>query len=141
MRKQWDKATILLRKVWQFLIVSAIIVVVLGSLFGAQIIELITHKKYFLPEFWFVLPMMFLLAAVSYGYDVILITLYAVEKDWWLVKRELLALTVASFFFLFSLAMPDATTKIFMVILGAIAGESTMLTLGLFKTKKIFSKL
>lgn len=140
-QKQWQKATILLRRVWQFLIASAIIVVVFGSLFGAQIIELVTHKKYFLPEFWFVLPMMFLLAAISYGYDVILITLYAVEKDWWLVKRELVALTVALIFFMLSLAMPDSTGKIFLVILGAIAGETTMLILGLRKTKKIFTNL
>lgn len=140
-QKQWEKATILLRRVWQFLIPCALIVVIFGSLFGAQMIELLTHKKYFLPEFWFVLPMMFLLAAISYGYDVILITLYAVEKDWWLVKRELFSLTTALIFFLFSLAMPDATSKIFLVILGAIAGETLMLILGLRKTKKLFTNL
>ena len=140
-QKQWQKATILLRKVWQFLIASALIVIVFGSLFGAQIIELVTHKKYFLPEFWFILPMMFLLAAISYGYDVVLITLYAVEKDWWLVKRELVALTIALIFFSLSMAMPDVTSKIFLVILGAIAGETTMLILGLRKTKKIFTNL
>ncbi len=140
-QKHWQKVLKLLRKIWIFLAACGLALVVFGSLFGAPLIELLTHKKYFLPEFWFVLPLMFVLAAVSYGYDVILVVLFALEKDWWLFKRELLALTIALLFFgagwLIPAALPSSVQlKLLLIIIGAIAGETTMLILGAIKIKK-----
>jgi hypothetical protein len=63
----------------------------------------VTHQKYVLPEFWFVLPLMLLLAAISYGYDLILITLFALDKTRWLLSREYTAFTLALLFFISSL--------------------------------------
>lgn len=138
-QKLWSKANKLLGYIWKFLFISAVILVVAGSLFGAPMIELLTHKKYFLPEFWFILPMMFALAAISYGYDFILITLFAFEQDWWLVKNELFALLIACLFFIGSYFAPTPTIQIAIVILGAIIGELTMVILGTIKTRKIFA--
>lgn len=70
-------------------------------------LTLVTNKEYFLPEFWFVLPLMLLLAAISYGYDLILITLFAFDKTKWLLSREYIAMSVALIFFIASLFIDD----------------------------------
>jgi hypothetical protein len=80
-------------------------------------LTLVTHERYFLPEFWFILPLMLLLAAISYGYDLILITLFAFDKTRWLLSREFFALTVALFFFIFSLFIENTQLRILFVIL------------------------
>jgi hypothetical protein len=46
---------------------------------------------------------MLLLAAISYGYDLILITLFALDKTRWLLYREYIAFTIALIFFICSL--------------------------------------
>ena len=87
------------------------------------------------------LPMMLFLAAISYGYDLILITLFALEKDIWLLKREILALAVSLIFFICSLYVPETQSKVVLVMLGAIAGISIMVTLGSIKIKKLLHEL
>lgn len=65
--------------------------------------------------------MMLTLAAVSYGYDLILITLFAFDKTKWLLSRECIALTISLVFFIASLFVSDIHGKMLMIILGAIA--------------------
>ncbi len=69
---------------------------------------------------------MLILAAISYGYDLILITLFAFDKNRWLLSRECIALSVAMIFFVASLFVDNTQLRIVLVIGGAIAGEGTM---------------
>jgi O-antigen/teichoic acid export membrane protein len=138
-QKHWQKAHHLYQRLWQILAACGFLLVTLGSLLGPFMIETLTHKKYFLPEFWFVLPIMLLLAAISYGYDIILITLFAVEKDLWLLKRELIALSVGlTFFSLSLLPFGNIQLKLFLILLGAVVAEGTIVVLGSLKVRQIF---
>lgn len=138
-QQHWQKVKWLYKRVGLLLLVTGVLLVSIGSWFGPFMIELLTHKKYFLPEFWFVLPLMLLLAAISYGYDFILITLFALEKDLWILKRECLALTLALVVFLSSFLVEDLQLKLLLIISGAIVGESVMVWWGVRKVKRIIS--
>ena len=136
----WQKAQKLYKKIRKILLAGGLALVVGGSLAGPTVLALLTHSKYVLPEFWFVLPMMLLLAAVSYGYDLVLITLFAADEDVWFLKRELVALAVAGVFFvLASFAFQDTSTKMALILLGAIAGESFMVVAGMRKVRKVIA--
>lgn len=139
-QKDWNKAKKLFKWVMILLSVCGVMLVVGGSLLGPFALELLTHKKYFLPEFWFILPLMLLLAAISYGYDLMLITLFALNKDVWFLKRELIALLLAGILFASSFFVDSIQFKIVLIILGAIVGESFMVVRGFFKIREIFSK-
>ncbi len=136
-KKQWHKVNTLYKRLLWILLLSGALMFIAGSLFGADLVELLTHKKYFLPQFWFLLPMMLFLAAVSYGYDLVLITLFAMEKDGWFLKREFLALCVAGVFFMGSFAATAIELKLILILLGAIGGELTMVLLSLHKIHRV----
>ncbi len=106
-QRHWQKVRALYSKIITVLISAGIIVFIIGSLLGPTILTLVTQKEYFLPEFWFVLPLMLLLAAISYGYDLILITLFAFDKTKWLLSREYIALALALIFFTASLSIDN----------------------------------
>ncbi len=69
---------------------------------------------------------MLVLAAISYGYDLILITLFAFDKNKWLLSRECIAICIAMIFFLSSLSIDNTQLRIVLVIVGAMVGEGTM---------------
>lgn len=131
--KKWDLVQKLNKKITIVLIAGGLLVFILGSFFSPLLLEFLTHKKYFLSEFWFVLPMMLLLAAVSYGYDLMLIGLFALEKEIWLLKREGIALALAVLISagLFFVNTPEA--KIFFILLGALTAEIFIVIFGLKK--------
>ncbi len=135
--KHWQKVKSLYRVVWKILITVGALLVIFGGLFGETVITILTDKKYFLLEFWFLLPMMLLLAAISYGYDLILITLFALEHDMWLLKRELFALTIAGIVFTCSWLVEDIPSKLLLIITASLAGETIMVVLGTRKIQKI----
>lgn len=137
-KKHWQKAKILFKRMWKILLLAGVILVVFGSIFGETAIGLLTHKKFILPEFWFVLPLMLILAAISYGYDLILITIFALEKDVWLIKREAIALTLALIIFSCSYLVESAQIKMLLIVLAAICGESFMVISGIVKIKRFF---
>jgi len=139
--KDWTKAIKLYKKLWKFFIFAGLLVITTGTIFGPKIIEILTHKKYFLPEFWFILPLMLVLAAISYGYDLILITLFAIEKDWWLLKQECIALVIAFTVSLSSLLTSSLQIKLFLIIFAAILGEIYMVVRGTKKVKKYFQHM
>jgi len=137
--KHWHKVKSLYKVVWKILLTVGALLVVFGGLFGEMVITLLTDKKYFLPEFWFLLPMMLLVAAISYGYDLILITLFALEHDMWFLKREFIALTIAGIVFACSWLVDDIPTKLLLIIAASLVGETTMVILGTRKIKEVLS--
>lgn len=116
-QKHWQKVRTLYSRIIIILASAGVLVVIAGSLLGPTMLKLVTHERYFLPEFWFILPLMLLLAAISYGYDLILITLFAFDKTKWLLSREFLALCIALVFFVSSVLMDDIQLKILLIIL------------------------
>jgi O-antigen/teichoic acid export membrane protein len=136
--KHWQKARTLLNRIWKIMLVAGVLLVAGGSLFGGFAIELLTHKKYILPEFWFVLPLMLLLAAVSYGYDMILIMLFALDEDLWLLKREFAALGLASVLFIASYLVIPPEGRLLLILCGSIVGETFMVASGLVRIGQIF---
>jgi hypothetical protein len=136
-QKHWQKVRTLYSKILLVLASAGAIVFIMGSLLGPTMLTLVTSKEYFLPEFWFILPLMLLLAAISYGYDLILITLFAFDKTKWLLSRECIAISVALIFFVASLFVGDTQWRILVVILWALAGESIMVITGIIKMRKI----
>jgi len=133
-----DKAKKLFGSLQKLLLAAGLAVVVFGSLLGPFAIALLTHAKYNVPEMWFVLPMMLLLAAISYGYDLVFLTLFAAKEEMWFLKFEFLALFVAGIFFGASYLFGDMTTKMALILLGAIGGELTMMVCGMVKIRKVF---
>ena len=139
--KHWQKLRKLYSKIVLVLGSAGIGLIVFGSLLGPTVIKLVTNEWYLLPEFWFILPLMLVLAAISYGYDLILITLFAFDKNRWLLSRECIAISVAMIFFVASLFVDNTQLRIVLVIGGAIAGEGTMVVTWLWKIKKIMRAL
>ncbi len=135
--ENWTKVRFLIKWISIILIGAGVAIVVFGSLLGPFMLEVLTHKKYFLPEFWFVLPLMLLLSAISYGYDLVLITLFAMNKEMWFLKREFFALIFAGLLFGASFWIDTLELKILFIILGAIVGELVMVVLGGIKVRKL----
>jgi hypothetical protein len=131
-----DKAQKLFRTLKKIMLVAGIALVVLGSAIGPFAVAFLTHQKYNLPEFWFVLPLMLLLSAVSYGYDLVLLTLFAVKEDFWFMKREFIALLLAGLLFGASFLFTDLSLKMALILLGAICGESFMVISGFLRIQK-----
>lgn len=134
--RHFEAAKIMYKRVRQGMLALGLAAVICGSLFAETAISLVSDKSYFLPELWFLLPLMLLLAAVSYFYDLVLITLFALEKDLWFLKREFLALAAGGLVLASSLLPTDPSIKIALVLTGAILGESIMVGLGLFKIRR-----
>lgn len=116
----------------KILILLGIVMVIAGSYLSPYAIELLTGKEYFNSELAFLLPCMLVLAAISYFYDLVLITLFAFKLENWFLKRELIALAIATIFFIIGWQ----TESILTIILGAIAGETFMVLTGMKKVYK-----
>ncbi len=139
---QREKAFQLYRKLRTLLRGAGILLVVVGSLIGPAVLTVLTHAKYNLPEFWFVLPAMLVLAAVSYEYDLVLLTLFAAGEDLWFMKREFFALVVAGVFLGAQLLVPDVNIKMALILLGAISGELFMVLSGAQRVRRaVFGSL
>ncbi len=136
----FEKAKKLYSSIKKIILLAGILLFAGGTIVSSLMLEILAHKKYILPELWFVMPMMLFLAAVSYGYDLILITLFAMEKEIWLLKRELGALALAAVFFAMVFATQDPIAKTWLIMAGAIAGESFMVISGLGKIRKMFGE-
>lgn len=131
-QEHWGKARLLIRKITLLLVVAAILLVSVGSVIGPFAIELLTHKKYFLPDYWFIFPMMLLLAGISYLYDLLLIVLFALKDEINFLKGEIVALALALILFLFSQSFTDHHLQLFLILLGALTGEAFMVIRSFF---------
>lgn len=138
--KDWKKAAVLYKRLFWLMAAGGALVVVFGSLLGPFIIQLLTHQKYFLPEFWFLLPMMLVLVAISYLYDLVILTLFAFEDDIWIMKREFLAVIISVIFFGGSLLIENLNLKLLFILLGAIAGETSVVIMCGVKVRKMLKK-
>lgn len=114
------------------------VLMVLGGVFVAPLaIEMVSGKTFVMPELWFLLPLLLLLAAVSYFYDLVLITLFAYEQDLWMIKREGLALVLGLSLLLFTPWIPGVPGQAAWILFSAIAAESTITFLGLRKLSRL----
>lgn len=136
--KHYEKAKKLFSSLQKIFLISGLALVFFGSLLGPYTISILTHSKYNIPELSFILPMMLILAAISYGYDLVMLSLFAAGKDIWFMWREFIGLAVSCIFFIASYFIPDMTHKMILILLGAIAGETIMVFLGTFKMRKFF---
>lgn len=137
--KHFEKARKVYRTITQILLVLALLLFFGGVFLGPHVIAFVTHEKYVLTELGFLLPLMLILAGVSYFYDLILITIFAFEKELWQLKREALALVVALLFFFASLLFADSQTRLLLIFIGAILAEALMVILGGLKVRKLLS--
>ncbi len=142
--RKFSKARSLVKKSSMLLFGVGVILVGGVSWLGPWMIEVMAKKTLVVPELWFVFPMFLLLAAVSYFYDLVLISLYTLDQEWWFLRREVLALGVA--LLVFGLAMIvgpglmiEASTQmqLALIIGGAITGEAMMVVMGMRKLKAI----
>ena len=115
-----DEAKKIFARAAQTLLGLGLAMIILGSLLGPGIIALLTHSKYVIPELWFVLPSMLVLAAISFGYDLVLLTLFALKQDIWMLKREFFALLVSLLLFSASLLISEPNLKILSIIVASI---------------------
>lgn len=115
------------------LIALSLATVIFGTWLTPFAISLVSDRDFFIPELWFLLPTLLVLASISYFYDLVLITLFALEKDIWFLKREVFVLIIAATVLASSLLPTDPITKIALVLIGAIFGESLIVGLGLRK--------
>ena len=136
--KHYEKAKKLFRSLQKLLFVGGIALVVFGSILGSYAITLLTHAKYNIPELGFVLPMMLVLAAISYLYDLVFLSLFAAGKDVWFMWREFIGLGLSCLFFAASYLSTDMTERMVLILLGAIAGETIMVILGTTKMRNFF---
>lgn len=135
--KETQKIRDLFRTLKRTLLLMAALMVLGGSFVAPTAIKLLSGKDFIIPELWFILPVLLVLAAVSYFYDLILITLFAFEQDLWLLKREGIALLVGLSLLLLSLPIQDTTWKTLLILCSAIAAESTTTVLGLRKIRNL----
>lgn len=136
--KKFEEAHTLYRKISRLLIMGGGALVILGSLLGPTILSLATHQKYVLPELWFVLPMMLLLAAISYGYDVTLITLFALGKEKWWLRRECIVLVVSLLLFGTTYFFATSLSDLWIILGSAIVAEILIVYMGAKKVNKEF---
>lgn len=131
--KEWEFSFILFKTAFFILSGAGLLLVCFGTWLSPFIIKSLTNKTFILPEFWFIFPLFLFLAAVSYFYDLVLITLFSTGHDIWLLKREIISLVSAGIIFCISFFINNIQLKILVVILGAITGEIIIVTLGLIK--------
>lgn len=139
--KHFRRAKTLYKTIQKGLLALALATVVFGTWLTPFAISLVSDKDYFIQELWFILPLMLVLASVSYFYDLVLITLFAFERELWYLKWEFFALLISAIVLISSVLPTDTVTKTLIILTGAIAGESIMVLLGTWRIRKEFAKL
>ncbi len=127
----------LYKKARKGLLWLALSVVVFGSALGPWALSLVSSHDFLAPGLWFILPLLLILAAVSYFYDLSFITLFALGKERWWLKRELLALAIGLGIGALSFLPFSSDLKIVIIISSAIAAEAAMAWVGLRKVKAV----
>jgi O-antigen/teichoic acid export membrane protein len=138
--KDFERAKKVFGKVSAVIVVSGVLLVVGGSLLGPTLLKLLTNKEFFSPELWFMLPLMLVMAAISYGYDLVLITLFAFNEEIWFLKNEIIALLIACVIFFGSSFTNDLAIKTAIIIAGSIFGLSFIVLRGLYKIRRLFKQ-
>lgn len=136
------RAQELFKTSFKLLSLLGIAFVVFGWLLGPPLITLVSHKDFLEPSLWFMLPMLLTIGALSYLYDLVLITLFALGMEIWQLKREVFAVLCCLLICLLSLGPWTEEVKIFIVLLAAILSELLIVFLGLrhLREKGLFQK-
>lgn len=119
----------LYKKIRRLLLAAAIALPILGSLLGPMAIKLLTNESFIVPGYTHILPLFLILAGISYLYDLVLLTLFALEEDLWFLKTEIIALTLASTVFAMTFLTKDPQWSAGLILLGAIVGEASIVLL------------
>jgi len=127
----------LLHKIKKSLFFLGLLMIFSGSLLAPYAVSLLSGHSFLIPELWFMLPLLLVLAAVSYFYDVALITLFAFEQDLWFLKKEGLTLLLGGSLLLISYHLPTVSLQTLGILLSAIAAETFITMLGLSKLRKL----
>jgi O-antigen/teichoic acid export membrane protein len=135
--KDWSFAYVLFKRSMLILAFSSIVLVGIGTWLGPLMIQILTHKNFIIPQFWFIFPLFLILAAISYFYDLMLITLFSTEHDIWILIREIFAFCSAGILFFNSIFILNLQLKIFVLIIGSITGETLIVTLGMIKIMRL----
>lgn len=136
----WQKAMALYTKLSKVLLGAGVLLVLGGTLTAEFMVGFLADKKYIITEFWFMLPLMLLLAAISYGYDLVLITLFALNQEKWFLKRELRALLIAVVLLIPTFFFMGDSVRLVMILLSAIVAELYMVVIGYKKVQKLFAQ-
>lgn len=135
-QKHYDKAKKLIRKITFILLAGAFLLISVGTLVGPLAIEILTHKKYFLEDYWFIFPMMLLLAGLSYLYDLFLIVLFALKQEIAFLKGEIIALALALILFYSAQSFQDPHWRLIIILSGALIGEAFIVIRGFLLLKR-----
>lgn len=127
----------LYKKARKSLVWLAIAMVGGGSLLGPWALTMVSTKDFLAPHLWFILPLLLLLAAVSYFYDLTFVTLFAMGKDRWWLQREFVALAVGLGVGALSLLVSSSDLKVVLIISSAIAAEAAMALMGFKKITEL----
>ncbi len=138
--KDWAHAKKLYKNAQRFLVLLAVSVLGVGTWLAPTALTLMSSQNFWRPELWFILPLLLVLAAVSYFYDLALITLFAMEEDRWWLKREFGALLISGCILALSFLMPDPILRCILILTAAIAGEAAMAAWGMQKIKTILNQ-
>jgi O-antigen/teichoic acid export membrane protein len=116
----------------------SIVMVISGSLLAPLAIPLVSNSSFLVNGYGFILPMLLVLTAASYLYDLAMLTLFGLKQEMWFLKREPLALLLASGFFLVAyFVLDNPILQVSFTLLGAIAGESLMAALGMWRLRGV----
>jgi O-antigen/teichoic acid export membrane protein len=118
------------------LVLGSIAMVGIGTLLGPWTIGIVSNQDFWQNDIAIIYPLLLVLAAVSYFYDLILITIFALEKESWLLKREFIALAIGGSIMTVSLFLESNSTRVTWVIAGAICAELFLVTISLRKIRQ-----
>ncbi len=138
--RAWPQVRKLYRQLVGVMVSLGIILVTVGTMFAPVLITLLADKKYVIAEFWFLLPLMLLLAAISYGYDLVLITLFVFNEERWFLKKEIVTLLLAAAISMLAWVMDTDVQKMLIIISGAIIAETYIVYVGQRKIRQIMQK-
>lgn len=134
--KDLKEARSLYRNAQRFLAIACFGLVGFGTWLGPWALSLVSSKDFVSPETWFILPLLLILAGVSYFYDLALLTLFALKEEFWWMKREVLALGLCLIFSLSIFFISNKDVAAILVLTGAIAAEATMALWGMKRAKE-----
>lgn len=136
--KNWKKSRALYKNARTLLMVGFIGVVTVGTWLAPLALTLVSSKDFLDPVYWFILPLLLMLAGVSYFYDLAFLTLFALDKDLAWMKQEILVLVGS--LGLFTIAFKFGSTapaQTILILTTAIIAEATMAVWGMKKAKKL----
>ena len=138
-KKDWTSARSLYRNAQKFLAFACLALVGFGTWIGPWALSLVSSKDFVSPETWFILPLLLILAGVSYFYDLALLTLFALKEELWWLRREVLALGLCLVFGLTAHFMADRESAAILILTGAIAAEAAMAHWGMQRAKRLLN--